>query len=199
MKNVTVVILAAGTSSRMGQSKQLLQVHGTSMIRRAVNTALASSSRGVVVVTGKDSAAIVNELADSRITVVHNPAYLLGIGSSLKLALKKVIAVYPDTDAVIVLVADQPMVTAAHLRKIIATFEASGSQLIASSYSGTFGVPALFARKFFDAVLQVDDTEGAKKVLKKYESELLLLDFPEGSIDLDTPEDLARFLANEKK
>jgi molybdenum cofactor cytidylyltransferase len=89
---------------------------------------------------------------------------------------------------------DQPFVDASLLNKLINSKKTSGKGIVAAAYSNTLGVPALFDKRYFEELLQLTGSEGAKKVIFNHQAEVHALDFPLGAVDLDTEEDVSQFL-----
>lgn len=189
--NITIVILAAGSSSRMGRSKQLLDVGGITLLRKVV-TAATETTLPVIVVLGSGADKHLQSLENLNVKVIKNPTWEKGMGNSLKFGLQEAMLSRPD--GVLVLVADQPNVTSIHLQKLVDQFSTSGNSVVASSYDNTVGVPALFAKSYFSKILQLNDNAGAKKLIEQNSAETAIVDFPGGGIDLDTPDDYKKYL-----
>ena len=187
--NVSIILLAAGSSSRLGQSKQLLQVNGIPLLLHSAQAALASGAKDVIVILGANEQPHQNLIHELPVSIIANHYWKSGIGSSIKSGLNYLIRKSTDTEAVILMVCDQPSLTAEHLRNLIESFRNTKSPIVASSYSDTLGVPALFARSFFTNLLMLRDEEGAKKILRQFEGQVKTIDFPEGLFDIDTKED----------
>ena len=120
------------------------------------------------------------------------------MGSSLKEGIKA-IQEKGGPDSAIVMVCDQPFVTAAHLRSLWETYRKSKVKAITSAYAGTYGVPALFSPDLYDHILTLADDQGAKKLIQQFPRQVTTVEFPNGSFDLDTEEDYQNFLNQSKK
>ena len=190
---IGIVLLAAGASERMGTPKQLLKINGISLIRHAVENALDCGCGPVVVVLGANAHLIAPELDGLPIQIVTNQEWNSGMTSSIRCGLSALLAAHRDTESVILFLADQPNVTGTSLRKLTTAHAQCNSQLVAASYSGQIGTPALFSRAYFDRLLQVQEQGGAKTILKQNASRVLSIEFPEAVFDLDTPQDFADF------
>lgn len=129
-----------------------------------------------------------------RVQIVENQQWKKGMGSSLKMGLENVLKKWPNTTSLLILVCDQPMLTAEHLQKIMLAATQSEKKIIASFYSNVLGVPALFKKEFFNELLSIDDSEGAKKLIERHKDEVAQVEFIGGEMDIDTPEDLQRLL-----
>ena len=194
--DIGIIILAAGASSRMGQSKQLLPLQGTTLLERIVTTAQALKPSHTVVVLGANEKQHAAILKNTNVQSIVNPLWQNGMGSSLKTGLQHLLSISRTTDAIIILVCDQPAVTTVYLERIVERYKTSGKAIIASFYSGSPGVPALLDKTIFPELLNMDDAHGAKKIIQKHEALTELIPFPEGSIDLDTPEDYHNFVGS---
>jgi molybdenum cofactor cytidylyltransferase len=193
-KKIGAVVLAAGSSSRLGTSKQLITIAGKTLLRHTSEVAYNVTGANTVVVLGFDSPAHEMEISNLPIHIVVNDKWKSGMGSSIKAGVDYLIKITSDLDAVIIMVCDQPYLTADHLRKIIETYERTAAPVVASTYASTVGVPALFDKSLIHDVLALADEQGAKKIIQQYSDRLVEIEFPGGEIDIDTQEDLQRFL-----
>ena len=182
------IVLAAGKASRFGATKQLAKIDGTSLVARAIRNAESVCGDRSVLVAGMDWQAVAAASAPLRGYLVVNSEYADGISGSLKAGIA---AVCPAADAVLLMLADQPLVTTEHLRDLIAEWHASPDSIIASAYSATTGPPVIFPRRYFPELLSVDGDRGAKSVLDANSDQVLAVDFEAASIDIDHPDDLA--------
>lgn len=184
-----IIILAAGNSSRLGQPKQLLDYKGTSLLNRIVSEAVFFAAEAVVVVTGAQRRAIEESIVDESVLTCHNPNWKDGMASSIKTGLKHLLLVYPELRSCIITVCDQPYLDAGVFRSLFLKQQETGKGIVASRYSEMQGVPVLFDRQYFDALLHLDGQEGARKLLTKFKSDTAVVPFEKGAIDIDTPED----------
>jgi molybdenum cofactor cytidylyltransferase len=180
-----VIILAAGGSSRMGTPKQLLQYRGQSLIRRAAETALDSIYDRVVVVIGNKAEQIKAEIDDLSVSVIENRAWRDGMSTSIRVGMVELAK--DDPDAVVLMLCDQPFLTAEILNDLVFTHIKSTEPIVASTYDGIQGVPAFFTREFFDELRSLTADEGARRVILKHQQSVATVAFPEGAIDVDTP------------
>lgn len=189
MVEVAAVILAAGNSSRFGRVKQLVDFRGQTLIERTISAARDAGCTPVVVVTGSDAAKIAKAINSQEVSIIENQNWNRGIGTSLRTGLMRLIELEPDARAVILLVCDQPFVTGQIVGGLIHHWRSSGRPIVASGYSGTLGVPALFDSSCFDELLKVDDESGAKPIIFKNADRVSEFSFPEGATDIDTSTD----------
>lgn len=191
-ESIGVVVLAAGASTRMGTPKQLLQFDGQTFLRRAVSVALGGGCRPVIVVTGAHAAASRENLRELDVQEVENQQWESGIGSSVRVGIKAVIAANPATIAVVLMLCDQPFVTREIIAALVAAHLETGRSIVASRYEGSYGVPALFARAHFAELMALEGAAGAKQIIQSHLPKVHLVGFPKGEIDVDTPDDFAR-------
>lgn len=187
----SILLLAAGASARMGQSKQLLSIGDEPMLRMAVRTALTVSPHTTVVL-GAHFEEHKRALKGLPINIIENRQWQKGIGCSIKAGMAGL--KNGPFDAVMVLVCDQPNLTSEHLKNLIAMAESQDAKVVASSYAGTTGVPALFKKEVFEMLRAIDNEAGAKKIIQQLGKAVALVDFPGGEADLDTPDDYQAFL-----
>jgi molybdenum cofactor cytidylyltransferase len=188
---VEVMVLAAGASRRLGQPKQLLPFRGTTLIKHVVKQAIVAGIGGVNVVLGCCAAEISSQLADIEAYIFFNEGWQEGMGSSIRNGLGDVLRRNPNTNGVMILVVDQPFVSAAHLRSLAARYREGQATIVASAYENTFGVPILVGEVRFDRLLGLKGDEGGKKIFSPFSPKVARVPFPGGSLDIDTEEDLA--------
>ena len=192
---VAAVILAAGASSRMGSPKQTLRYRGESLLRRAALAALGAGCRPVVVVTGAHAELSRRELEGLGVREAFNPHWETGMASSVRAGVEALAGA--DADGVVLMLCDQPHVTAEVISGLVAAHRATLRSVVASAYGGGFGVPALFGRTLFAELAQLEGAAGARQVIKRHASEAHFLPFPGGETDVDTPDDFSRLTAND--
>lgn len=181
-----LIILAAGASTRLGSPKQQLIYKGKTLLQHAIDVALDSSCSPVIVVLGAHSMVISPEIPSERVAVIQNPDWEEGMASSIRAGITALQQKAPEATEVIFMVCDQPYVDTAHLNNLVRQRLDTGKGIIASYYNDTMGVPVLFDRSFFPALLSLKGEEGAKKLLYRYEQEVAAVPFPQGSVDIDT-------------
>ncbi|HWD18636.1 MAG TPA: nucleotidyltransferase family protein [Verrucomicrobiae bacterium] len=180
---IGLLLLAAGESSRLGQPKQLLPFRGRPLLGHLVETATASQCfASIVVVLGAFATRIRAELGSLSATIVVNRDWKKGMGSSLQRGLKEI----DDHDAAAIMLCDQPFVSAALLRRLVAAHRGG---ITACAYRDTLGPPALFDASFFPELRALPPDAGAKTVLVRHASTVRRVPFPRGARDIDTPDD----------
>jgi CTP:molybdopterin cytidylyltransferase MocA len=185
---VAVAVLAAGRGVRFGGDppKQLRALHGSTLLAHALRAATASTVGSVAVVVSDDRVAAA---VPSGVEVLRNPAPEAGIASSLQVVLR---ALTPrtDTDAVVVGLADQPLVGADAYRRLAAA-RADGAELAVATYGGTRGNPVLIGRRHWPEALELQGDEGARVLMRRYGPTEVPCDGTGDPTDIDTPDDLA--------
>ncbi|MGV3685336.1 MAG: nucleotidyltransferase family protein [Daejeonella sp.] len=189
VKNYSVIILAAGRSSRLGQAKQLLAYKGKMLLQHAIDSARQVHPQQLIVVLGANKELILNHIELQEGSVVENPKWESGIASSIKTGLKALNSTYPAADGVILMVCDQPFADSTILQKLIDAQKTTGKTIIGCSYDGAYGTPALFHSSLFPDLLELTGDSGAKKLFEKYQSQSFFVSFDKGGIDIDTSED----------
>ena len=190
---VALLLLAAGASTRMGQPKQLLPYRGRTLLRHAAETAVASDCAPLVLVTGALHDALVAEVAGLPVQVVHNPAWATGMAASIRAGLAAVAAARPA--AVLVMLADQPLLTPALLRQLVAQQRRTGAPVVAAAYGDALGVPAVFGRAALPALARLEGAQGAAGLIAGFGAAAGRVAFPAGLLDVDTPAQYAALLA----
>lgn len=184
------VILAAGSSSRLGTNKLLLPIGGTTVLRRSVLTAVAAGLDPVLVVLGHQLERALAELRGLPCRPVPNPDHAAGVNTSLRAG---ILAIPEGAEAAVVILADMPLVTAEMVRTLVDRFRAGAAPLVLSTYGGVLAPPALYARALFPE-LGTQQGEGCgKRVMKRHRSEAVEVAWPPAALaDIDVPEDVAR-------
>ena len=184
---VFAAVLAAGSSRRFGRSKQLEDFEGKPLVRRAAELAREVCGDRTVLVAGHESAAVIEAAGDAPRYLVVNEDHAEGIGSSIALVAK---ALSPVADAVLLIFADQPLITADHLRALIDTWSSANNEIVATAFSGTVGPPVLFPGGAFEALGELSGDKGAKSILEDPAFDVKTVPFEDAAIDIDTPADL---------
>lgn len=180
------LLLAAGSSSRLGQCKQLLQLRGETLVHRVARQALSACSGPVICVLGAQADAIGAALEDLPVQTCLNENWNSGMASSLRCG----IATLPDTVAgVMVLVCDQHRIEAIDLKRLLTAW--SADSIVAAFYGSSLGVPAIFPRRLFGQLSELQGDQGARKLLRKGSESPITVEMPAAGFDIDTAADLA--------
>src|SRR5262245_54173035 len=184
---ISGVVLAAGTSSRFGSTKQVVELDGTPLVMHAVDALRGAGVGEVLVVVGHDEAAVRAVLPDD-VSAVSNPDYRDGQATSLAAALH---ALDDDSEAVIILLADQPGILAEDVRALIEGFRATRSQIVRLVFADGPG-PALLSREIYAEAGHLHGDAGARVLMASHPEwvDEVLVDRP-APADIDTPGDLS--------
>lgn len=194
---IAAIILAAGSSSRMGEGrhKLLLPLGGQAVLAHVVAATLASEARPVVIVLGHQ-AELVRASIDAyagypALTIVENPAYQQGMSGSLRLGLQTLLAEQSfgqQPAGALIVLGDQPLMTAQVLDRLIATRETTGKAIVAPLYDGKRGNPVLFDARLFPELLNVTGDEGGRRVVEQHRADMATIEMDDAltSYDVDT-------------
>ena len=186
---VFAVVLAAGYADRFGSTKQLAEIDGVALVARAEKTATSVFGNNVVLVLGHDWQAVSNVCDFEHGFFVVNNAFIEGMGTSIATAMR---SIAHTATAIVVLLADQPLITADHLRNLCSSWSGAKDEIVASAYSGTRGVPALFASDCFAELANLTGDAGAQCLLNDRRFNVKQIEFEQAAVDIDTPGDLVK-------
>jgi molybdenum cofactor cytidylyltransferase len=201
MPRLAAVVLAAGGSSRLGSPKQLVSYQGRPLVARAAEAALMTGADPVVLVLGANAATVVTALSGIQVIAVVNPDWKSGMGTSVAIGVSAIVDRAPAVGAVLLMVADQPLVGNAALGRLLERWTSSNGRsgsrglhatIAAAAYAGTVGVPAVFGRAHFEALCSLPADAGAARLLRQAGAQVRRVAMPEAGVDVDTPNDLAR-------
>lgn len=184
-KNIAIIILAAGSSSRLGRPKQLLKLDGKTLLQRSIAAAL-DVSKNVIVVLGANENLIRPTILDFPIEITLNENWANGMSSSIGTGMSTLIN--KKVSAVLIMLCDQPFVDAILLEKMILEYENSELPILASEYEGKVGVPAIFDVSFFPKLKTLEGQKGAKALMMDNIECVNRYIFEKGKIDIDTEE-----------
>jgi len=184
---ISVCVLAAGKSLRFGASKQTAEWRGKPLLQYALAAANGACAGQVALVVGHNQEAVVKAAAGLFDQLIMNRDYEDGIGTSIAAGIR---AVRDDVDAVVILLADQALVTATHIDDIVKAWSGADDEIVASSFGATTGPPILFPSKAFEQLCNLSGDTGARAILANDSFDVRLVDCPSAGFDVDTPEDL---------
>lgn len=185
---IFAIVLAAGASTRFGRTKQLEQFEGLPLVARAVRKAESVCGDKTVLVVGKDWREVADACKPLAGFFVINDQYAQGIASSIACGVR---AVADRADAILLTMADLPLVTAEHLSKLAQTWANSPASIVASAFEDTQGPPVVFPKTDFEALLELTGDRGARSVVDANSNRVLAITCQEAAFDIDRPEDLA--------
>jgi molybdenum cofactor cytidylyltransferase len=202
-RSTAAIILAAGSSSRMGGGyhKLLLPLDGRPVLTHVLAAAVASQARPILVILGHQAEQVRTNIRPYSehhdITLIHNANYLQGMSTSLRLGLQTLLSddyknksTSYQVDSALIMLGDQPLITAKIIDTLITTYRTSGRSVVAPLYDGKRGSPVLFNEKLFPELIEVIGDEGGRTVLEHYPEELELVEMGTAvaNYDVDTCE-----------
>jgi CTP:molybdopterin cytidylyltransferase MocA len=189
LRRTAIVVLAAGGSRRLGQPKQLLSVLGEPLLRRVVRMAADAEPDHLVVVLGSSAYECVAVIKDCDADIVVNPFWECGLAGSVRLGVER--AEEKGADAVLLLLADQPCLDSEVIRRFLVRANGQTDLIVAAGYDGVLGAPMMFGSDWFAQLKKLEGDQGARGLVPKEAGRVEIIDWSEGAIDVDTPEDLA--------
>ncbi len=190
---IVAIVLAAGQSSRFGSTKQLADFEGKTLVRRALRLAEEICGDRTILVVGSDWKRVLAACGPQRGFFVRNDKYGSGMASSIDCGVRSVLH---SADAVLLMMADQPLITAQHLNSLLSEWQKAPDDIIISKYSDIKGPPVVFPANCFDSLMQLEGDQGARSLLSDNRYSVKGLAFDAAAIDIDTPGDLAKLERN---
>ena len=187
-KRLFALVLAAGSGSRFRSSKQLALYDGTALVTRAVRLAEAVCGPRTVLVAGHDWRRVAEACRPLQGFFVNNTQYRRGMGSSIACGVGSVTGA---ADAVLLLLADQPLVTVSHLEQLVATWIRAPDDVTATSFAETSGPPVIFPSRSFADLGQLRGDRGARELLAA-DNRVRTVRLDAAATDIDVPEDIDR-------
>jgi molybdenum cofactor cytidylyltransferase len=194
VKGLSVLILAAGAARRMNQAKMLLPFENATILQTIIEKAKEIQPETICVITGYYHDAIITKVQDNKIQMVFNELWEEGMSGSIKKGLSYLVRQNPDIASVLIMVADQPFISAALLKEMVELRIATKKEIVAASYAGIHGTPVLFGRSHFSSLEKLMGDKGARSILHQYPNDLITVEFPLGEVDIDTEDDYQKML-----
>ena len=194
MKTKTaILILAAGSSSRMRQSKQLLKWKNTTLIENIIQQSLNSKTEKVFVVLGANSEKIKSEISLKGITFIENISWQKGIGNSIACGIRYIENNAPEITSVLITLADQPFITSTYFNELLNSFSSSEKRIVATKIKNRVGVPAIFDSFYFKNLKELNEDKGAKKIINLNLNDTEVISSNIDFSDIDTIQDYKKF------
>ncbi len=181
------VVLAAGRSQRFGVTKQLLEIDGVPLVRKAAMLARAVCGDRTLLVAGHDWHEVVAAAEQQCEFVAINEDYVDGIGSSIACATR---SLAQSANSLLILLADQPLITVDHLNALLSAWSGDDDAIVATAFAGVQGPPVLMPRAAFADLVRLDGDSGARKLLDSPNYRVTTVWFDPAAVDIDSPEDL---------
>ena len=185
---IAVLILAAGEASRMKRPKQLLPWKQTTLLNHCITTVSNLRNTKSFVVLGAHKDDILSTINHSNVSVLYNEHWKQGMGSSISFGVAS-IQFNGDFDTILIVLADQPLVSTSYLEEMIKAFISSEKGVVASKYEDSkLGVPVIFSATYFKRLTELHSDKGAKEILKTHKDDVYALQASEIVGDIDTLE-----------
>jgi CTP:molybdopterin cytidylyltransferase MocA len=188
LRQTAIVILAAGGSRRLGRPKQLLSVLGEPLLRRVVRMAVEVDPDHLIVVLGSSAYDCVPVIKDCGVDIVVNPFWESGLAGSIRLGVER--AEEQGASSVLFLLADQPWLNSEVIGRFLERINGQTDAIISARYDGILGAPMMFGSDWFPQLKNLEGDQGARNLVAKEGGRVEVIDWSEGALDLDTPEDL---------
>lgn len=193
-RKIFAAILAAGGASRFGSTKQAAKLEGIPLVRKAIETAADICGDRVVTVIGHGAETVLAAVAATPGFIVVNEHYEKGLGTSIAVAAR---TCRKYADAILLLLADQPLITAEHLQALIDNWSGVDDEIVATAFANTMGPPVLFPSGSFSALTALTGDQGAREILRDSRFSIKTVGFEAAAVDIDTPADLASLPAGD--
>lgn len=187
---IGVIILAAGSSSRLGYPKQLVEFKGISLLQRSIDVAESLEFDTKILVLGAKEDEINKKIDPRNFKVVVNENWEEGMGTSIRKGISKALKRKKELEHILILLSDQPLVTKDKIEEIIRFQLNNNKQATFSEYAGDVGVPAIFSRKIFSELKKLKGDQGAKKFIFNENFQFGTVKFESGNFDVDTAADV---------
>lgn len=191
MQKIAILILAAGSSSRMGIAKQILPYKKTTLLGWTIEQAKTSKANAIFCVLGAKEAIIKEKIDQYKIETIFNADFKNGLSTSIVAGVNHIIA--KNFDSVLITLADQPNINPKYLDELIITSKENPKKIIVSNYETKRGVPAIFPKKYFNQLLNLKGDKGASLFLNNNVSETIKMPLF-NLIDIDTKEDYQKLI-----
>ena len=184
-----VMILAAGEATRMGKAKMLLPFKKTTILAHLIEEITLVEPNIIQLVTGYYHDLIQVQISTDKVDIIQNPHYSLGMSSSIQVGLTAMIKACPDLDFLVIVVSDQPYLNQSILLRLLTKQQQTAKGIIASYYNGIKGTPVLLSSAYFSHLYNLTGDKGARVILQQFPDDIATIEFENGALDIDTPED----------
>tara|TARA_R110002096_G_scaffold152929_1_gene316413 strand:+ start:635 stop:1234 length:600 start_codon:yes stop_codon:yes gene_type:complete len=190
MKNVAVLVLAAGKSSRMKSIKQLEKINEKTLLDITLEKIKSIFSDNIFCVLGANGDRIKQEITTTNINFINNKNFETGLSASIVAGMLHFKNNNLSFDSVFILLADQPAIDVGYLKSMLFLSKENNHKIIASKYGDKFGVPAIIPKKYFKDLILIEADKGAKEFINQHKNDVLCSESSTNLLDIDTKEDL---------
>jgi len=196
-KNFGIVLLAAGSSSRLGRPKQALPFDGKTLLQHTKEIAADADVASIIVVLGANAELLQKDISTTGVRTILNDHWAEGMASSITCGVKDLLAQNSGVEGLVLMVCDQPYVTASLINELITVHQNTAKPIVTCSYADTFGPPTFFHKSLFPELMELTGDVGARSIIKKYTDNVEVIPFPEGVTDVDTEADYEKVIKRE--
>jgi len=183
----SVLIPAAGASTRLGQAKQLLRFGATTLIGNAIHTAVSCDPAEIIVITGARASEVRAAARDTPVRWVHNERWRDGLGVSIATGAAEI---DPASDGALILLCDQWRIGVGDLQSLVSTWRSAPGRIVAAQAGGRYTPPVIFPSGWFDKLCALEGDQGARSLLEAWPGQVTALPLENAAYDLDTPDHL---------
>lgn len=184
--NCAILILAAGSSSRMGVPKQLLPWKNTTLLENIIQQATEANKENVFVVLGANIDEIKTKVAFKNTSIIYNNRWKLGMGTSISCGIEFIQKNFPNYTSVLITLSDQPYISSLYLKILMNEFNSTSKKIVATKVENRISVPAIFGACYFKELKKLNEDKGAKNILKKHHQNVKEITSKINFIDIDT-------------
>ncbi len=187
---ISLIVLAAGKSTRFRENKLLYRLGEKTVIERVVESALGSQADEVLLVLGYEAERLKRTLSRTGCRLIYNTGFEEGQSSSVKTGIASVTL---NSEAALILPGDIALISSQIIDEVIKEYKRTRSPIVVATYQGKLGHPILFDKSLFHEIAQIsEESQGLKAIVKKYRKQInkVDVDSPEVLLDLDTKEDI---------
>lgn len=190
MKNIAIVILAAGKSSRMNAIKQLEKINNKTLLEITLEKVKNIFSDNIFCILGSNHDQIINKTNSEDIEFIKNKHFENGLSSSIISSLNYFKNNKLYFDGIFILLADQPAIETSYLEAMYHLFQEKKHLIIASNYGNKLGAPVIIPKKHFSSLLLIEGDKGAQEFINNKKNEVIYPIQTTNLLDIDTKEDL---------
>ncbi|MFO8145785.1 MAG: nucleotidyltransferase family protein [Bacteroidota bacterium] len=187
---IGVIILAAGSSSRLGYPKQLVEFKGVPLLQQSIDVAESLKFDAKILVLGAKEEEINKKINSRSFELVINENWEEGMSTSIRKGLSEALKLEKELEHILILLSDQPLITKEKIKELIEVQLKSKQQGTFSEYAGDVGVPAIFSREIFSELKKLKGDQGAKKLIHNTGFQFGTVQFENGNFDVDTTADV---------
>ena len=198
MTHVWAIVLAAGTSTRMGKQKLLLPFKDKTIVEAVIDTATLSVKANIVVVLGSHKEEIKGQIGNRLVKYCVNNYFMDGMLSSVICGFK---ALPDNASAALIFLGDQPQIPQEAADMVIKTWKQNKKGIVIPTFEGKRGHPVLFETKYIDEIIKLDPVKGLRSLSRTFKEDVLEVEcnMPEILRDIDTPEEYQKEISKFKE